>query len=40
MVEALAERIMGKIEEAKLLYYRLVLVVAPGSSGKTKALKP
>jgi len=39
MVEALAERIMGKIEEAKLLYYRLVLVVAPGSSGKTKALQ-
>lgn len=30
---------MGKIEQAKLLYYRLVLVVAPASSGKTKALR-
>ena len=30
---------MGKIEQAKLLYYRLVLVVAPANSGKTKALR-
>lgn len=39
MVDPLVEDIMGKIEQAKLLYYRLVLVVAPASSGKTKALR-
>lgn len=39
IVERLVEDIMGKIEEAKLLYYRLVLVVGLANSGKTTALR-
>src|SRR5438876_6609087 len=39
MVESLAEQIIHTIEQAAQLYYRLILVVAPGGMGKTMALR-
>jgi len=36
--EAIADNIIGKIEEAAQLYHRLLLIVAPTGSGKTSAL--
>jgi hypothetical protein len=36
---ALAEKLADKIVEARDLYYRLVLLVGPGRSGKTAALR-
>ena len=38
MVEPLKEQILRRIEETRELYYRLILVVGPAGSGKTKAL--
>jgi len=39
VADPLATRVLRRIEEAKSLYHRLVLVVGPAGSGKTKALK-
>ncbi len=39
MVEPLVEQIIHKIDQAVQLYYRLILVVAPGGMGKTVALR-
>lgn len=39
MLQPLVECIRRKLEEGKLLYHRLVLVVAPANSGKTEALR-
>lgn len=36
---SLADEIVEKIEKAKELYYRLVMVVAPAGAGKTSALQ-
>jgi len=37
--EPLPQQIINKIEQAKALYYRLILVVAPSGTGKTAALQ-
>lgn len=39
MAEQISEQILGKIPEASGLYHRLILVVGPPRSGKTKALQ-
>jgi ABC-type uncharacterized transport system ATPase component len=39
MVESLADQIIRKVKKAELLYHRLVLVIAPSGSGKTRALQ-
>lgn len=39
MAELLADKVIKKIKQAAELYYRLVLVVAPSGSGKTKSLQ-
>lgn len=39
MLEPLVECIRRKLEEAKPLYHRLVLLVAPANSGKTEAIR-
>ena len=39
MVEPLADKLIQKLEQAKELYYRLVLLVAPAGSGKTATLR-
>jgi len=39
MVEPLADQVLRKIGEARKLYHRLILMVGPPSSGKTKALQ-
>jgi hypothetical protein len=39
MTEPLAEKVIRKISEATGLYYRLVMLVAPASAGKTAALQ-
>ena len=39
MAEQLSQQILRKIQEASGLYHRLVLVVGPPRSGKTKALQ-
>ena len=39
MAEPLADQVLRKIGEVCSLYHRLVLVVGPGGSGKTKALQ-
>jgi hypothetical protein len=39
MAEPLKDQVRQKIEEASLLYYRLVLLVAPAGSGKTAVLQ-
>jgi hypothetical protein len=38
-VEPLSDQIMGKINQATELYHRLILVIAPSGTGKTKALQ-
>jgi non-ribosomal peptide synthetase component F len=38
-VEQWAEQIMHQINQAAILYHRLILVVAPSGSGKTKVLQ-
>jgi hypothetical protein len=38
MPEAMVEKIIQKIDEAKELYYRLIILAAPAGSGKTGAL--
>lgn len=37
-MELLVEQVLSKIDEARLLYYRLALVVGPSGSGKTPLL--
>ncbi len=39
MAEPLADRIMREIDWAAELYHRLILLVAPSGSGKTRALR-
>ena len=39
MTEPLADQVLRKLEEARALYNRLILVVGPAGSGKTKALQ-
>ncbi|MCY4635291.1 MAG: BREX-3 system P-loop-containing protein BrxF [Acidobacteria bacterium] len=39
MAEALPQKVLARIDGAKALYHRLILVVAPGGSGKTEALR-
>lgn len=39
MVEPLVDQILRKIDEAQWLYHRLVLVVGPTGSGKTRVLR-
>ncbi|MEW6664981.1 MAG: BREX-3 system P-loop-containing protein BrxF [Thermodesulfobacteriota bacterium] len=39
MVEPLTDQVRRKIEEASMLYHRLVLLVGPAGSGKTKVLQ-
>ena len=39
MAEPLAEQVIRNIDEARGLYHRLVLVVAPAGAGKTAALR-
>ena len=39
MAEPLVDKVLRKIGEARELYYRLILVVGPAGSGKTKALQ-
>ncbi|MEJ5301145.1 MAG: hypothetical protein WHS38_09180 [Thermodesulforhabdaceae bacterium] len=39
MAEALADKVLRKIGEARELYYRLILMVGPAGSGKTSELK-
>ncbi len=39
MIEPLPEQIIRKIDEVKILYHRLILVVAPPGGGKTEALQ-
>ena len=39
MPEPLSEQIIKGIEQVNMLYYRLVLVVAPSEKGKTSALQ-
>jgi len=39
MAELLADQVLRKIGEARKLYHRLILMVGPAGSGKTKALQ-
>ena len=39
MAEPLAEQIIRKVEQAAVLYHRLVLVASPTGTGKTTALQ-
>jgi len=39
MAESLADQVVRKIAEARPLYNRLILIVGPAGSGKTKALQ-
>ena len=39
MPQALAERVMARIDGAEALYHRLILVAAPDGAGKTAALR-
>lgn len=39
MASALSDRVAEHVEKAKLLYYRLVILVGPPRSGKTSALR-
>ena len=39
MAEALAQKVLARIDSAKALYHRLILVAAPSGSGKTEALR-
>jgi hypothetical protein len=37
--EQLAEQVMSRIDQAAMLYHRLILVVAPSGAGKTSVLQ-
>ena len=39
MAEALSQKVLARIDGAKVLYHRLILVTAPSGSGKTEALR-
>jgi hypothetical protein len=39
MAEPIADKLIGKIDQAAELYHRLVLLVAPAGTGKTAALR-
>ena len=39
MAEALFQKVLARIDGAKALYHRLILVAAPSGSGKTEALQ-
>ena len=39
MAEALSQKVLARIDGVKALYHRLILVAAPGGSGKTEALR-
>ena len=39
MAEALSQKLLARVDGAKALYYRLILLVAPSGSGKTEALR-
>jgi len=39
MAKSLADQVLRKMGEARELYHRLILVVGPAGSGKTKALQ-
>ena len=39
MAEPLADKVIGRIEQAVELYHRLIMVVAPAGAGKTAALQ-
>jgi len=39
MAKPLADRVMRKIGEARELYHRLIVMVGPAGSGKTRALQ-
>ena len=39
MPEALSEKVLARVDGAKALYHRLILVAAPSGSGKTEALR-
>lgn len=39
MPESLSEKVLARIDGAKALYHRLILVTAPSGSGKTEALR-
>ena len=39
MAEALSHKVLARIDGARALYHRLILVTAPSGSGKTEALR-
>ncbi|KUK57125.1 MAG: AAA-superfamily of ATPase, VrlJ family [Synergistales bacterium 53_16] len=39
MAEPLVDQVLRKIGEARKLYHRLILIVGPTGSGKTKVLQ-
>ena len=39
MPDALAEKVLARIDGAEALYHRLILVAAPSGAGKTEALR-
>ena len=39
MPEALSEKVLARLDGARALYHRLILVAAPSGSGKTEALR-
>ena len=39
MPELLSENVLGRLDGAEALYYRLILVAAPSGAGKTEALQ-
>jgi len=39
MAEALPQKVLARIDGAKALYHRLILVAAPSGGGKTEALR-
>ena len=39
MPERLSEKVLARLDGAKMLYHRLILVTAPSGAGKTEALR-
>ncbi len=39
MAEDLSQKVLARVDGAKALYHRLILLVAPSGSGKTEALR-
>ena len=39
MAETLSQKVLARVDGAKALYHRLILLVAPSGSGKTEALR-